>query len=216
MKHTPWTFSVSEGYVRFRLQNTESTNYCTAETERDTYALYTQNGNEGDRAYTERRENTNEEVQMTERDDGPESEDGDEIERDIWAGDGAENEVGEREGEQSVTETARVLSTEGYVSEVGEAEARTNTNIPMEMSQEKEEGGVSELEKRDEWPTWLKSGVDMLWAGSRGKEFESILIKLIMIERSLGFKGEKTVRANITTKEPHSPARTNRETEMTV
>ncbi len=171
------------------------------------------NVNEGDRTNTGERENKNEVEQEAERDDGPESEDEGKMETDMWNAQGAENQVYGGEDEHSAAESGRGLNGESCVSEVLRAEATTVVDIPMEESQEKEEGGLCELEKRDEWPAWLKAGVDMLWAGKRGKELESILIKLIKIERGLGFKGEKTVRFTITMKEPptHQQKQTGRQ-----
>lgn len=57
-----------------------------------------------------------------------------------------------------------------------------------------EEGEAKEvLEKREGWPQWLRNVMEMLYEGQRGKELEGLLAKLIKIEKSLGFKGEKTV-----------------------
>lgn len=52
---------------------------------------------------------------------------------------------------------------------------------------------TTELEDRVGWPAWLADAVDLMHDGECGRQFEEILIKLVRIERALGFKGEKTV-----------------------
>lgn len=41
------------------------------------------------------------------------------------------------------------------------------------------------------WPSWLKAAVQMLSRGKQGLDMETIIRKMVMIEKVLGFKGEK-------------------------
>jgi hypothetical protein len=66
--------------------------------------------------------------------------------------------------------------------------------LPMDTSEViGETSREGELEKREGWPIWLRSAVDMLHEGERGRQLTPILVNFIKLEKALGFKGEKTV-----------------------
>ncbi len=75
----------------------------------------------------------------------------------------------------------------------------------VEVGVQEAEGGeeVREIEAMEQegWPRWLKAAVEMLSEGKRGVEMETMIRKMVMIEKPLGFKGEKTVRINFNYRE---------------
>ncbi len=128
------------------------------------------------------------------------------LESESEAGDAVGNEVetADVEGECVGNE-----NDDRYVGEVENQESGVDEGDTMGGRRaEGEEGKAAELEEREGWPRWLQSAVDMLWAGERGKELKSILIKLIKIEMCLGFKGEKMVRFKSIFMETHTEYRT--------
>ncbi len=104
---------------------------------------------------------------------------------------GAQLDCG-REDSMEVTEGG-VLSPEGCVGKVEVRELGQDCGEGEKEMREDVMRRSADLEEREQWPCWLKDGVDMLHEGERGKELESILVKFVRMERALGFKGEKTV-----------------------
>ncbi len=139
-------------------------------------------------------------AEMTEldgRDEMVESEDEEEMRTE-------EGQTAEREKESlgagaecHESEARAVEETEGAVGDAGE-EREGDTSMEVDTgvegrAKEGRETAVSELDKREGWPRWLQEVVDMLHRGERGVELETILTKLVKIEKALGFKEEKTV-----------------------
>ncbi len=129
--------------------------------------------------------------EKVESEKGEESEKGDDLVMQDSVG-GVDMEGISKEAKSSEDDIEGAPSHEGCLGE------QNVIGLPIDAVEASEEIGVSEmgregeLVEQDGWPSWLRSAVNMLHAGERGKAMESIVIKLIKIERCLGFKGEKT------------------------
>ncbi len=91
---------------------------------------------------------------------------------------------------------------DGYIGETERVESGTDLGERMVEMTDVQRGKVTELEKREGWPTWLGNAVDMLHEGEHRKQMEYILEKLIRIERALGFKAEKMVSIHCSNRSP--------------
>ncbi len=81
------------------------------------------------------------------------------------------------EGEcMDVEEPAGELEGTELNEECGEGEGEMRGN---------EMRGSTYLGEREDWLSWLRSALDMLHSGERGRVLESVLVKFVMIEKAL-------------------------------
>lgn len=203
-KHMYRTYIVSDKRT-YTNNGTRVANNIIAERERALYALYREEEiekEEDSRGRSMRPEEEEESGEERSEIGGPEdlleSEDKDED----WMNQESDVEREEVDRSRKETEDGRRASPYHHVmaSEEGignRVMAVSGGEMEMEVARGEEVEAKEVLEKQEGWPQWLRHAMEMLYEGQRGKELEGILAKLIKIEKSLGFKGEKTVGTDL-------------------